>query len=202
MKNIFIKLLLGITLLNQLNLNAQEKDYIVKLENDTIYVDKIKLKYDKVKVRENGKNLTYKFDEIKSFYISKKNESYFKVKAPNGHFEGARKEIFMIRLTKEGKVNLFKYSESGGGFSGGIETYKLNFINIHNARPEKIEISNSSILNKSLDNKSYKQLRDYLHESDETQKKLDNLYLYKHKNLFDKVIILVNEYNEWLTMKK
>ena len=52
MKKILIKTLIGISFINNLNLYAQKKDYIVKQNNDTIYVQKVKLKYDEIKVKE------------------------------------------------------------------------------------------------------------------------------------------------------
>ncbi|MBO6606112.1 hypothetical protein [Psychroserpens sp.] len=200
-KSIRITLLI-LSMLYFSNVCAQSNDYIVKSGNDTVYIDKIKLKYDKIKVKYKNENITYSFDKINCFYLSKSEELHVKVKSPNAHMENARKEIFMIRLTNNGKVNLLKYSESGTGFSGGIETYKLCFINILNSKPELIDIpSDNGIFKESLSYEAFIQLKDYLYGNTEILKTLDNLRTKKHKKLTDKIIAVINDYNAWESTK-
>ena len=88
MKNTIIRISIGVMLLSQSILFAQKKDYIIKQENDTVYVDNLKLKDGVVKFKRNSKNSKYEYKEVKGFYKSKKEKHYVKVKLPITGVEG------------------------------------------------------------------------------------------------------------------
>lgn len=206
MKKILIKTLIGISFINNLNLYAQKKDYIVKQNNDTIYVQKVKLKYDEIKVKENGERIKYSFDEIKSFYISSKNECYVRIKSPIPEYlDSSRDNIFLERMTDIGKVNLYKYSKyintglSVNGTTVGNKVFST-YIGIDNSRPELIELD--SFFGNKLEYEAYTILRLYLNENKEILSKLDSLYQSKHKGMIKRIVEIINEYNKWLELRK
>ena len=59
---------------------AQRSDFIVKKTGDTVYVEKVILKYDCIKVKNFNEKTKYTFDEIQSFYVSDKKCHYEKIK--------------------------------------------------------------------------------------------------------------------------
>lgn len=61
---------------------AQTSDFIVTNSLDTIYVDKVSTTDHQVKTVINGKKNKYNIDEIISYYISKENKHYERVKNP------------------------------------------------------------------------------------------------------------------------
>ena len=74
---ILITLFLSFRLFSQSN---EIRDFIVTSAGDTIYVDKIKKKYDKIIVKKDKKKTKYSSEKIQSYYLSKGDEYYEKVR--------------------------------------------------------------------------------------------------------------------------
>ena len=64
--------------------NAQKSDFIVTTSFDTISVEKVSVTDQEVKAVINGKKNKYTTEEIMSYYISKENKHYERVKNPQG----------------------------------------------------------------------------------------------------------------------
>jgi len=135
---ILIILFLSFRLFSQSN---EIRDFIVTSAGDTIYVDKIKKKNDKIIVKKDKKKTKYSAEKIQSYYLSKKNEYYEKVISPfvvkdnsydskSDRYDYRKREMsflkekvdnnrvnytFLQRLTN-GKVKLFSYTikQAGG----------------------------------------------------------------------------------------
>jgi hypothetical protein len=203
LKNFPINYYVVFTILSGLVSNAQRGDFFVNKSNDTVYVDKIKLKTNKIKIKTNGKNKNYTYNDIKSFYISKANEHYVKVEAPyNENVFDERDEIFIIRLTKKGKINFYKDNISTTFVnSSGLPmtcVYIPYYIGINGSKPELIE----GIRNKKIEADAYDLLKLYLYGNEGILNKLEKLYSSKQKNMIESIIQLIDEYNNWVKTTK
>ena len=200
MKNSILKYLIIIASVNYSI--AQKTDFIVNSNDDTIYVDKINLKFDLIKIKNNGKSKKYDFAEIKSFYDSKKKLNYEKVSSPfDIHKQYTGGEFFIIRLT-EGKVKLFEHqgtsyydsemSGAGVAMGKGISYY----IAIYDAKPELIYNNYGLKLKKNV----YELLKIYLSGNTEIEKRLDKLFLSKPITKEEQIVKLINDYNIWVKL--
>ncbi len=231
MKNRIFKYLLILFIFSFFNINAQKSDFMVVNTNDTIYADKIKMKYGKIIVKKDKKKNKYRFDEILSYYDSKEDEHYervispFTVKFKASHSDSDRydykkremsflnekendnlnKYTFLNRLTK-GKIKLFSYTVTQ---SGGLMTPSNPFptAGYSNTRyfiaiyDSKLESIDSNSFLK-LDKDVYDILKIYLYENNEIKKRLDDLYLSKPKAKKEQVINLINDYNKSVESNK
>ena len=203
MKNSMLKYLIIIVSVNYSI--AQKTDFIVKSNNDTIYVDKINLKFDFIKVKVNGENKKYGFTEIKSFYDSKKKFHYEKAPSPfEIHKEYTDGKFFLHRLTN-GKVKLFNYYVKGqsiGNIPTSIPGLSVSFNNSKDSNyiainDSKLELINSN-RNLKLTKEVYEILKAYLYGNNEIENRLDKLFLSNPIAKEESIIDLVNEYNIWV----
>ena len=223
-----IILFLSIDLFSQSNEN---RDFIVTSTKDTIYVDKIKNKYDKIIVKKDKKRTKYSFEKIMSYYISKNNEYYEKVISPfiveedtydsdSDRYNYRKREMsflkekvsnnsinytFLKRLTT-GKVKLFSHTINQ---SGGLMTPSNPFPSPGYSNTSYfIAIYDSkpeSIKSNNelkLKNEVYNILKIYLYGNNEIKKRLDNLFLSKPKAKKKQIVNLINDYNKWVESKK
>jgi hypothetical protein len=63
-----LQVLLGCVVFSCYTATAQRSDFIVKKTGDTVYVEKVTLKYDVIKVKNYSEKTKYTYDEITSFY--------------------------------------------------------------------------------------------------------------------------------------
>ena len=158
---------------------SQKSDFIVTEENDTIYVEKFNIKGEKIRVKINGEKKKYPTKNIKSAYISNSNQHLEKVKLPflvNTDYESL--DFFILRLTN-GKVKIFKYSNSSG-----IAYY----ISILDSKLEVLTDGGKLRLN----NNTYNILKLYLHSNEEIVQKLNKMFL-SHKKQNEESIIKLSE---------
>lgn len=225
MKNTFFKYLLISFVFSFSNLTAQKSDFIVVNTNDTIYVDKIKMKYGKIIVKKEKKKNKYHFDEILSFYDSKENQHYERVISPfiekigishsdSDRYDYRKREMsflkenendnlnkytFLNRLTK-GKVKLFSstVTESGGLMtpSNPFPTPGYSNTSFFIAIYDSKLESIDSNSDLKLDKDVYNILKIYLYGNNEIKKRLEGLYLSKPKAKKEQVIDLINDYNK------
>ncbi len=222
MKN--ITSLIVITLLIYSNCNAQNSDFIVTKSYDTIYVDKIDLTDNKIKIKTNGKKKKYNFDKIISFYDLGENKHYERVtnpikekietsksdrynyrKSERSHIDDYEKRIkykFLQRLT-DGKVKLYtqgsRYtilnsSPSPSDFMSNTYNNISYYISIHTSELELI----NTIGDLELTMDVYETLKIYLYGNNEIENRLDKLFLSKPTEKEEQIINLVNEYNIWV----
>lgn len=155
--------------------NAQTSDFIVTKSFDTISVEKVSVTDHNVKTVINGKKNKYNIDEIISYYISKENKHYERVKNPQAdkikakqidrydyraletaHIDDYEKRIeykFFNRLTV-GKVKLFKKAvplpASGnmhqGNFHSSYEDVTY-YISVYDSKLELINYNQGLELN-------------------------------------------------------
>ena len=206
--------------------NAQTSDFIVTNSFDTISVEKVSVTDHNVKTVINGKKNKYNIDEIISYYISKENKNYERVKNPQAdkikakqidrydyraletaHIDDYEKRIeykFFHRLT-DGKVKLFKkvvtLPASGDAYHGNFQSsYKdvTYYISVYDSKLELINERQGLELTEEL----YELLKVYLYGNDEIGNKLEKLFLSKPKANEEQIIDLINEYNRWVATKK
>ena len=206
--------------------NAQKSDFIVTKSFDTISVEKVSVTDQEVKAVINGKKNKYTTEEIMSYYISKENKHYERVKNPQAdklkakqidrydyraietaHIDDYEKRIeykFFHRLTV-GKVKLFKKAvplpasayRHQGNFSSSYEDVTY-YISIYDSKLELIDQKQELELTTEL----YDLLKIYLYGYDEIDTKLEKLVLSKPKANEEQLIDLINEYNRWVETKK
>ena len=191
---------------------AQRSDFIVKKTGDTVYVEKVILKYDCIKVKNFNEKTKYTFDEIQSFYVSDKKCHYEKIKFTYKKTSAEkRSDFFFIRLTN-GKVKLYQNNgvsygatfniaagmQFGAGLSPISATKNITFyIAILDAVPELL--SEDAPL--QLTNEVYEILKEYLYGNPEIEKKLEQHSNEKPLAKKEKIINLINEYNTWVKSK-
>lgn len=191
---------------------AQRSYFIVKKTGDTVYVEKVTLKYDVIKVKNYSEKTKYTYDEITSFYDYDKKYHYEKVKFPyKKTLEESRSEFFLIRLTN-GKVKLYlndgiSYASSYNSLSGlqtapglpGIISSRNStyYIAIYDAKPELISEDEPLKLTSEV----YEILKVYLYGNSEIEKKLEQLSNEKPLVKKEKIINIINEYNAWVKSK-
>ena len=206
--------------------NAQQSDFIVTKSLDTIYVEKVTTTDDKVKTITNGKKVKYNIDEIISYYDSKENKHYERVKNPlvdkikakevdrydyraleTAHIDDYKKRVeykFFHRVTV-GKVKLFKnvvlIAASGNAYQGTFYSSQEDityYISIYDSKLEVINQKNKLELTDEL----YELLKVYLHGNEDIDKKLEKLYASKLMVKEAQIIDLINEYNIDVARKK
>lgn len=205
-------LLIGFAIFHFYTATAQRSDFIVKKTGDTVYVEKVTLKYDVIKVKNYSEKAKYRYDEITSFYDYDKKCHYEKVTIPyKKTLAEPRSEFFLIRLTK-GKVKLYlndglSYYSSYDAITGkqnvpglpGIIAGKNSsyYIAIFDAKPELL----SEDENLKLTSEVYEILKMYLYGNPEIEKKLEHLSNEKPLAKKEKIITLINDYNAWVQSK-
>mgnify|MGYP006956451215 CR=1 FL=1 len=216
----------------QLNSQSSEnRDFIVTSAKDTIYVDKIKNKYDKIIVKKDKKRTKYSFEKIMSYYVSKNSEYYEKVISPfiveqdtydadSDRYDYRKREMsflkgkvannnvsytFLRRLTT-GKVKLFSHTinQSGGLMSptNPFPTPGYSNTSYFIAIHDSKPEPITSNNELKLKNDVYNILKIYLHGNNEIKKRLDNLYLSKPKAKKKQIVNLIIDYNKWVESKK
>lgn len=211
MKNSVLKYIIALIVINCSAAHSQKNSFIVTTTNDTIYVDKIVLKEDKIKVTDNDVTKKYNYEELKSFYTAKDNKHFEKVISPPSADAYIKKVYFkndyyfLNRLTK-GKVKLFSFSVKGLVMSAASPhmmaplsfSDDLYFISIYDSKLEPIGDHFKLKLTKEV----FDILSVYLYGNDEITKELHDLYNTKPTPAKKEIIDLINKYNVWVAKRK
>ncbi len=123
-KNILIILILIV-----IQANAQKKDFYVSEKGDTLYVRKVSLNYDHIRIVNDKKRKRVSHKKVKSIFISREKSFYEKVPSPFfWDRNNPNKKVFLIRLTN-GKIKIFAdYDKLGNDYFISKNNSKLELI--------------------------------------------------------------------------
>ena len=211
MKNSVLKYVIALFVMHCFVANSQKNSFIVTTTNDTIYVDKVVLKEDKIKVTDNDVTKKYNYDALKSFYTAKDMKHFEKVISPpsdNAYIKKVyfKNDYYFLHRLTEGKVKLFSFSVKGLVMSAASPHMSapfsfsddLYFISIYDSKLEPIGDHFKLKLTKEV----FDILSVYLYGNDEITKELHDLYNTKPTPAKKEIIDLINKYNVWVAKRK
>jgi hypothetical protein len=189
-----------------INLIAQKSSYVVTSTNDTVFVDKVNILNNKVKVVVDKNRSTYSYDQVMATFDFKKEKHFEKISPAFVEYKRITGNTFFAERLTVGKVRIYKYLTNQGrslpiGNQGSMtvanNSFYTYFIGIEGSRPELL-CYNELQLTKD----DYKILKLYLHSNDNFKKELENLFFEEKKEKENSVIELVNNYNQWAALGK
>ncbi|MFK7810864.1 MAG: hypothetical protein AB8B59_00120 [Maribacter sp.] len=172
--------------------NAQDKDFIVLVTNDTIYGDanSAKKKKDKFQIKIDGNKRIYEPDRITSYYSSSLKGKVLYEKIEVYDQLGAISKSFVERVNKhKGRVNIYiEYKISGGLSYSEHSTYQENGYILKNGKNLKpLPIGKLYFAN----NKTVKRLLPFLKDNPEIASEIEGQKLSKQE-----LGTLIDKYNK------
>jgi hypothetical protein len=177
MKKIYLILLL----ICSVSINAQNKDYIITNELDTIYGKVKRANFGILKFKKGETIIKYITieDKITEYYSSGKAQLFEVVKTPKEMGVNSEK-IFMLKIVN-GKIKLFaNYTQSGNSYFISKDNSNLEYL--YGGWHLKLKTNSSKILRK------------YISDNEKVLKKFNEFVLSKPKH--DEILEFINEYND------
>jgi hypothetical protein len=114
MKNQIVLCITVIFTLFCVKAHSQKSSYVVTTTNDTVFVDKVNILNNKVKIVMEKNRKTYTYDQLIATYDFKKEKHFEKISPAYVKYnETSGNTFFAERLTK-GKVKIYKYLTNQG----------------------------------------------------------------------------------------